>query len=149
VHLCAHIRCRPPSLTPQPYYFTEEHGAPALIIAGIFDRWNDPENEGRGAREYLHDRIATQSNPLLARLVQPFQSKLCNWPAWFPGRLLLRIYELASNVTVRIGKNNEAAIRFIPYLNADRLPAHFLPRPVLRRFAVTPTSNFATWFPGG
>jgi putative SOS response-associated peptidase YedK len=32
---------------PQPYYFTHAHGAPALTIAGIFDRWNDPENEGR------------------------------------------------------------------------------------------------------
>jgi putative SOS response-associated peptidase YedK len=32
---------------PQPYYFTDAHGAPALTIAGIFDRWNDPENEGR------------------------------------------------------------------------------------------------------
>jgi putative SOS response-associated peptidase YedK len=32
---------------PQPYYFTDAQGAPALTIAGIFDRWCDPENEGR------------------------------------------------------------------------------------------------------
>ena len=32
---------------PQSYYFTDAHGAPALTIAGIFDRWNNPENEGR------------------------------------------------------------------------------------------------------
>ena len=32
---------------PQPYYFTAADGAPVLTIAGIFDRWKDPENEGR------------------------------------------------------------------------------------------------------
>jgi putative SOS response-associated peptidase YedK len=32
---------------PQPYYFTAANGSPALAIAGIFDRWKDPENEGR------------------------------------------------------------------------------------------------------
>jgi putative SOS response-associated peptidase YedK len=32
---------------PQPYYFSGPHGAPAQTIAAIFDRWNDPENEGR------------------------------------------------------------------------------------------------------
>ena len=32
---------------PQPYYFTAADGSPALAIAGIFDRWNDPEQDGR------------------------------------------------------------------------------------------------------
>src|SRR5688572_29790530 len=32
---------------PQPYYFTAADGSPGLAIAGIFDRWNDPEQGGR------------------------------------------------------------------------------------------------------
>jgi putative SOS response-associated peptidase YedK len=32
---------------PQPYYFTDANGAAALSVAAIFDRWKDPENEGR------------------------------------------------------------------------------------------------------
>jgi putative SOS response-associated peptidase YedK len=32
---------------PQPYYFTAADGSPALTIAAIFDRWNDPEQGGR------------------------------------------------------------------------------------------------------
>jgi putative SOS response-associated peptidase YedK len=42
-----HREGKPKKEPPQPYYFTDAHGAPALTIAGIFDRWNDPENEGR------------------------------------------------------------------------------------------------------
>jgi len=32
---------------PQPYYFTARDGTPILTIAGIWDRWNDPDNEGK------------------------------------------------------------------------------------------------------
>jgi putative SOS response-associated peptidase YedK len=42
-----HREGKPKKEPPQPYYFTDAHGAPALSIAGIFDRWNDPENENR------------------------------------------------------------------------------------------------------
>ena len=38
---------KPKKEPPQPYYFADAHGASALSIAGIFDRWNDPESEGR------------------------------------------------------------------------------------------------------
>ena len=51
---------------PQPYYFTDAHGAPALSIAGIFDRWNDPENEGR---EMLScSMLTTAPNPHIAKV---------------------------------------------------------------------------------
>jgi putative SOS response-associated peptidase YedK len=31
------------STPPQPYFFTDANGAPALAIAAIFDRWNAPK----------------------------------------------------------------------------------------------------------
>jgi putative SOS response-associated peptidase YedK len=38
---------KPKKEPPQPYYFTDANGSPALTIAGIFDSWRDPENDGR------------------------------------------------------------------------------------------------------
>ena len=61
---------------PQPYYFTAGDGSPVLTIAGIFDRWKDPENDGRELLSFsmmttapnahvgkVHDRLVVTLRP--------------------------------------------------------------------------------------
>jgi putative SOS response-associated peptidase YedK len=42
-----HREGAPKGEKPQPYYFTARNGSPILTVAGIWDRWNDPENGGK------------------------------------------------------------------------------------------------------
>jgi putative SOS response-associated peptidase YedK len=51
---------------PQPYYFTARDGSPILTVAGIWDRWRDPENDGKE----LHScaMVITEPNGFVAEV---------------------------------------------------------------------------------
>jgi len=70
---------------PQPWYFTARDGAPLLTIAGIWDRWRDPEDDNKE----LHScaMVITAPNAFVAQvhdrmpvLLQPDQ-----YDAWLDG----------------------------------------------------------------
>jgi len=70
---------------PQPYYFMSADGSPAVTIAGIFDRWSDPEN---GGRDLLSCSMMTTEPNDAAR---PFHDRLVltltpdQYDAWLDG----------------------------------------------------------------
>jgi putative SOS response-associated peptidase YedK len=72
---------------PQPYYFTARDGAPLVTIAGIWDRWRDPENNN--AEVHSCAMIITAPNQFVGQvhdrmpvLLQPHQ-----FDAWLNGAL--------------------------------------------------------------
>ena len=70
---------------PQPYYFTARDDSPLLTIAAIWDRWNDPENDGRA----LHScaMVITEPNTFVAEVHDrmPVILRPDQFDAWLDG----------------------------------------------------------------
>ncbi len=68
---------------PQPYYFTARDGSPLLTIAGIWDRWRDPEDDNKE----LHScaMVITEPNKFIAECMTGCWS-CCSPISSTPGR---------------------------------------------------------------
>src|SRR5262249_16233999 len=70
---------------PQPYYFTARDGSPLLTIAGIWDRWRDPENDNKE----LHccAMVITEPNKFVAEVHDrmPVLLRPDQFDAWLDG----------------------------------------------------------------
>ncbi len=70
---------------PQPYYFTARDGSPILTIAGIWDRWSDPDNDNK----VLHScaMVITQPNAFVAEVHDrmPVLLRPDQFNAWLDG----------------------------------------------------------------
>ena len=72
---------------PQPYYFTARDGSPLLTIAGIWERWRDPENDNKE----LHScaMVITEPNKFVAEVHDrmPVLLQPGHFDAWLDGSL--------------------------------------------------------------
>ena len=70
---------------PQPYYFTPRDGSPVLTVAGIWERWRDPENDNRE----LHScaMVITEPNKFVAEVHDrmPVLLRPDQFDAWLDG----------------------------------------------------------------
>ena len=70
---------------PQPYYFTSREGSPVLTVAGIWERWRDPENDNRE----LHScaMVITEPNKFVAEVHDrmPVLLRPDQFDAWLDG----------------------------------------------------------------